>query len=73
MDCYLLLLCSKIDYPLLENRAGRCSKIEGWVHENRAGITGENFPSHPRDQRTYENSWCDMPEPCPDGTTNSNT
>ena len=28
-DCYLLLLCSKIDYPLLENRAGRCSKIEG--------------------------------------------
>lgn len=34
---------------------------------------GENFPSHPRDQRTDENFWFDMSASCFNGTTNGNT
>lgn len=33
---------------------------------------GENFPSHPRDQRTDENFWFDMSASCFNGTTNGN-
>ncbi|EFK73880.1 hypothetical protein L342_3308 [Escherichia coli CE516] len=34
---------------------------------------GENFPSHPRDQRTDENFRFDMSASCFNGTINGNT